>query len=217
MLGSVQGLEQPSLFGRAELRVDTRFSAARRIPLRAGAWVEYAPGWLEGHEWLFEHLRRTTRWRAKQRPMYERIVHVPRLLAAVPDHGPGHPILWTCARLLSARYGFDLSSISMAYYRDGNDSVAPHGDRLGRRANDAVVAIVAVGERRTLRLNPREGGPGLSFQVGWGDLFVMGGTCQRTYLHGIPKAKRAGPRISIQYRPAGYRDAARDEAPRFLW
>jgi hypothetical protein len=28
----------------------------------------------------------------------------------------------------------------------------------------------------------------------------MGGSCQRTWLHGVPKLTRADPRISIQFR-----------------
>lgn len=34
----------------------------------------------------------------------------------------------------------------------------------------------------------------------------MGGSCQRTWEHAIPKTTRpAGPRISIQFRPRGVR------------
>ncbi|GAA4069363.1 recombinase family protein [Actinomadura miaoliensis] len=39
-----------------------------------------------------------------------------------------------------------------------------------------------------------------------GVLFGLGGSCQRTWEHSIPKsAKDSGPRISIQYRPRGVR------------
>ena len=206
----MSALAQATLFGRSEVRVDAAFSHLRRLELPHGAYLEYQPGWLSGHEVLFEHLVRTTRWRARRRPMYDRIVDVPRLLAAIPDHGPGHPILWDCVRLFTGRYGFDLSAVSLAYYRDGRDSVAPHGDRLGRYRDDSVVAIVSVGAPRTLRIAPVYDGPRLSFRLGWGDLFVMGGSFQRTYRHGVPKVASAGGRISIQFRPAGYRDAARE-------
>ena len=37
---------------------------------------------------------------------------------------------------------------------------------------------------------------------GHGDLLVMGGSCQRTWEHAIPKtARTVGPRISVQFRP----------------
>jgi alkylated DNA repair dioxygenase AlkB len=42
--------------------------------------------------------------------------------------------------------------------------------------------------------------------LGHGDLIVMGGSCQRTWEHSIPKTERqVGPRISVQFRPSGVR------------
>ena len=39
-----------------------------------------------------------------------------------------------------------------------------------------------------------------------GDLLVMGGSCQRTWQHAVPKsADPRGPRISAQLRPRGVR------------
>jgi alkylated DNA repair dioxygenase AlkB len=46
----------------------------------------------------------------------------------------------------------------------------------------------------------------MGFSLGHGDLVVMGGSCQRTWDHAIPKTTKAvGPRISIQFRPRGVR------------
>ena len=88
----------------------------------------------------------------------------------------------------------------LAWYRDGRDSVAMHGDRIGRRIADTVVAILSLGAPRRFLLKPAAGGRSLRFDLGRGDLLVMGGACQRTWRHGIPKVKSAGPRISIQFR-----------------
>ena len=67
-----------------------------------------------------------------------------------------------------------------------------------------MVAIVSLGSPRRLALRPRGGGESLSFTLGSGDLLVMGGSCQRTWEHAIPKtAKPVGPRISVQLRPRG--------------
>ena len=38
-------------------------------------------------------------------------------------------------------------------------------------------------------------------ELGHGDLVVMGGSCQRTWEHAVPKVAHSGPRISVQYRP----------------
>lgn len=92
--------------------------------------------------------------------------------------------------------------MSLAAYRDGRDSVAFHGDRLGPARGDAVVAIVAVGARRRFLLRPAGGGRSRAFDSGEGDLLVMGGTCQRTWQHAVPKVSRADLRITIQFRSA---------------
>jgi alkylated DNA repair dioxygenase AlkB len=195
-------VEQTSLFGGGEPRLDPALTGARRMELSGGAWVEHLPGWLEGHAVVFETLRRTTRWEHHRRRMYERVVDVPRLVADLPDDGPGHPLLIQAGDALSRRYGVDLPRISLAYYRDGRDSVAWHGDRLGPLVDDTVVAILSLGEPRRFLLRPVAGGASRTFDLGWGDLLVMGGSCQRTWQHAVPKAVRAGPRMSVQFRPA---------------
>ncbi len=50
------------------------------------------------------------------------------------------------------------------------------------------------------------GGASLRYEIGHGDLLVMGGSCQRTWEHAVPKTSLAvGPRISLQFRPRGVR------------
>ena len=66
-----------------------------------------------------------------------------------------------------------------------------------------MVAIVSVGDPRRLMLRPRGGGESLSFELGHGDLLVVGGSCQRTWEHAVPKVASAGPRLSVQFRPFG--------------
>src|SRR5919199_1353765 len=99
--------------------------------------------------------------------------------------------------------GEPFASAGLALYRDGSDSVAWHGDRIARESpRDTMVAIISLGATRPFGLRPKSGGPGLRLQVGHGDLLVMGGSCQRTWQHAIPKTSNAlGARISIQFRP----------------
>ena len=136
--------------------------------------------------------------------MYQRRLPEPRLTSWwVPDHGPeALPVLGEIRTILSARYGEAFDSIGYNCYRDGTDSVAWHGDRHRETVDDPIVVIVSVGAPRPLRLRPRGGGKGraLSFDLGRGDLFVMGGACQHDWEHSVPKVRRAEPRISITYR-----------------
>jgi alkylated DNA repair dioxygenase AlkB len=122
-------------------------------------------------------------------------------VAGLPDDGPGHPLLDRIRALLSERYGTDFPRISLGYYRDGTDSVAWHGDRVARTLPEALVATVSLGGPRRFLLRPRGGGRSIAFSLGLGDLFVMGGACQRTWQHAVPKVKQALPRVAVMFRP----------------
>ena len=176
------------------------FTAPLRLELGAGAWVEHRPGWLAGHGKLFDTLRLEMKWHVERRAMYDAVIDVPRLTATIPDDGPCPPELAGARDALERRYRRRFESVRLAWYRDGRDSVAMHGDRIGQRIADTVVAILSLGAARRFLLKPAAGGRSLRFDLGGGDLLVMGGACQRTWRHGIPKVKSAGPRISIQFR-----------------
>jgi alkylated DNA repair dioxygenase AlkB len=179
---------------------DASFAGVRRLELAHGAWIEHVPGWLTGHDALFDALEGGLAWRQEERPMYERTVIVPRLLASAGD-GPMPPVVDAMRRALDARYREAFVRVSYALYRDGRDSVAMHGDTTARDMLEATVATVSLGAPRRFLLKPTAGGASIGFPLGAGDLYVMGGTCQRTWRHGIPKVAEAGPRIAIMYRP----------------
>ena len=132
--------------------------------------------------------------------MYERRVDVPRLIATVPDDGPGDPVLTDVSRTLGRRYGTRFNHVHLALYRHGGDSVAWHGDRVGKLQPHAIVAILSLGGPRRFLLRPRGGGPSRPFTLGSGDVLVMGGTCQTTWEHCVPKVAKAQPRIAIMFR-----------------
>jgi alkylated DNA repair dioxygenase AlkB len=95
-----------------------------------------------------------------------------------------------------------LAQVGANLYRDGADSVAWHGDRVARELPEAVVALVSLGAARPFRLRPTGGGASIGYLPGPGDLLVMGGSCQRTWQHAVPKTRSSPPRISIQFRHA---------------
>jgi alkylated DNA repair dioxygenase AlkB len=194
-------IRQPSLFGAGAPQVDVSFGAMKRIELEHGAFIDLCPQWLRGESALFERLLEGADWREEERVMYERVVDVPRLCATPTSLAALHPVLSVMGRALDQRYRTEFERVSLALYRDGRDSVAWHGDYVARRMPEAVVATVSVGAPRRFLLRPTGGGKSLSLSLGAGDLLVMGGTCQRTYQHAIPKVTRALPRIAIMYRP----------------
>ncbi|KAF0847452.1 alpha-ketoglutarate-dependent dioxygenase AlkB [Nocardia caishijiensis] len=202
---------QGSLFDGESVALGS-LGAPQRTRLDATAWVDVAPGWLSGASEVFDRLAERVPWHAERRPMYDRVVDVPRLISFFGEHDPlPDRILVEARDALSEHYRAELGepfrTAGLCFYRDGRDSVAWHGDTIGRGAtHDTMVAIVSVGAPRALLLRPRGGGASVRFTAGHGDLLVMGGACQRTWEHAVPKTTRpVGPRISIQFRPRGVR------------
>lgn len=192
-------LRQLDLFAAPAIAFDAGFARVQRAELADGAWVDYQPGWVSGHDALFDELERSLDWFTEERRMYERTVMTPRLLARVPRTG----VVEAMRAALSARYGEELVRTTAALYRDGRDSVAWHGDTTARDLERALVATVSLGSPRRFLLRPAAGGASRAWHLGRGDLIVMGGTCQRTWRHAIPKvAHAAGPRIALMFRPS---------------
>jgi alkylated DNA repair dioxygenase AlkB len=189
---------QPSLLGDVPPGFDAGFARARRLDLGSGAWLEEVPGWAQGSDGLFEALLDGAPWASHERRMYDRMVVEPRLTTRQWDDPPSP--LPAMAEALSERYDADLSVISANLYRDGRDSVAWHGDRVARHRAETVVAILSLGSPRRFLLRPKGGGRSLRFEPAAGDLLVLGGTCQRTWEHSVPKRAQAGPRISVMFR-----------------
>jgi alkylated DNA repair dioxygenase AlkB len=196
---------QTSLFAD-ETAVAADLAPQRRV-LSRGAWVDVQRDWLRDPDDVFAALVERVPWRAERRAMYDTVVDVPRLVHTyLADDPLPHPALEQARTDLSTHYLSELRepfvSAGCCYYRDGRDSVAWHGDTIGRgRAEDTMVAIVSVGDPRRLLLRPRGGGSSIALTMGHGDLVVMGGTCQRTWEHAVPKVAHSGPRISVQFRP----------------
>lgn len=168
-----------------------------RLELDEGAWIQHVPGFLRGHQRLFEQLYRQVDWRSEDRLMYERVVDVPRLLGRLPPQG--HALIEQLVVALSRHADRHLGSVSLALYRDGRDSVAWHGDRVST-PEDHVMATLSLGEPRRFLLRPKGGGRSQRFDLGWGDLLFMGGSLQARFEHCVPKQAHALPRMVVMFR-----------------
>ncbi len=198
---------QPSLSAGGPPTPDPSFATARRGDLGSGAWVDHAPGWLAGADALLTELLATVPWRQREVPMYGDLVVEPRLTAWWGDEdrpdrrldaAPG--ALRDLLPVLDTRYHRGFDAIGLNLYRDGRDSVAWHRDLYERDRPATVVAILSLGEPRRFLLRPVGGGASRAFALRSGDLLVMGGTCQHTWQHCVPKVARAGPRMSATFR-----------------
>jgi alkylated DNA repair dioxygenase AlkB len=190
------GMTQASLFDGAGPRVLLAGEAGR---------VDYTPGFIPpalASAW-FDRLHGELDWRSERRLMYEREVDTPRLLASVRLDDPRlHPVLADAAQRVLAALGVPFDSIGLNLYRDGHDSVAPHGDRLGDLVAGLPIALLSFGatRRMTIRAKPPRRGV-LHVDLEAGSLLVMDYASQAHYDHGIPKqADPVGPRISAVFR-----------------
>jgi len=217
---SLQAGLQGSLFGAGA--VSCGLVTASFDPLDPFSGTLFEPSWVAGSDTVFETLRDEMPWRAMQRPMYDRVVSVPRLICSVTpsQFERTHPLAVITVALEKA-LNVSFSSIGLNFYRTGSDSVAWHRDSIAGTRSPLTVALVAVGSPRTLAMRrfqpsahrncskPAETtrSPGVTpasaprrWRLGHGDLLVMGGHCQSSWEHSVPKERGAGPRISLAFR-----------------
>jgi alkylated DNA repair dioxygenase AlkB len=133
--------------------------------------------------------------------MFEKMVLEPRLTAEVRRLADApHPALVEAADALSALYGVRYDHLWLNFYRDHRDSTAWHGDRISCRRDECVVPVLTLGATRRFLLKARAGGRSLVFEPAAGDVLVMGGRCQRDWVHCVPKsADPCGARISVNF------------------
>ncbi|HET6435056.1 MAG TPA: alpha-ketoglutarate-dependent dioxygenase AlkB [Xanthomonadaceae bacterium] len=172
--------------------------------------IRYRPGFVDpatADAW-FVALRDGVRWRRERRPMYDRVVDVPRMLAGYALDAPDLPApLRDAARRVEAALQAPFTHVGMNYYRDGDDSVAMHNDKLYSIVPGWPIALVSLGaaRRMDIRAKPGEGGTGrrppLRLLLEPGSLLVMSHASQLHWEHGIPKTRDpVGPRISLAFR-----------------
>ena len=194
------GTYQTTLFalGRPAVVAD---AAIQRITLDEFSWVDLGRNWLQGADELLERLAAGLEWRSSRRPMYGRLVDEPRLHARLDLTDPQQASVVDAARAwLEARYGGEIGHNFVNYYRNGDDAVAWHADRIGTRRIDPIVAICSLGGPRRFGLRPMGGGESLRLTLGSGDLLVMGGACQHGWEHSVRPQAHANPRMSLTFR-----------------
>jgi hypothetical protein len=164
--------------------------------------VERQIGWATQPDDLFIQLLEHLEWQDGVERIRGEEVPRPRQVATLArdDISTGLETIGEMSDALTRRYDVGLDRITCNLYRDGRDSVAWHGDRVARDLPVATVAILSLGEARTFRIRPKGGGASMGWPAGRGDLIVMGGSCQRTFDHSIPKVSSAGPRIAVMFR-----------------
>jgi alkylated DNA repair dioxygenase AlkB len=198
-----------------------------RIALAPECWALHHSAFLAGDEAnrLHTELQQELAWEQRAIVLYGRKVLQPRLIAwagALPYRYSGQtlpprPFTRTVAALaerVQGHTGVAFNHVLANRYRDGRDSMGLHADAEPELGPLPVVATLSFGTARRLVVVPRRRRQGNNdqrrdFTLAAGDLFVMGGACQRDLRHGIPRQPAVtGERISLTFRLV-YREPAR--------
>jgi alkylated DNA repair dioxygenase AlkB len=203
-----------------------RRNAPRRIDLGDGAWYEVVEGFVVDPVGTMTELVDTVTWAQRDVLRYDRYIPERRLHAGL--RLDAHPLLRQADLHLASRYRVPLDGVAAIWYRDGQDFQGLHADRQMRWLDDTIIAIVVLGVRRPFVFRPRGNDPVPTDRVpagqgerdvlvwpGHGDLLVMGGTCQRTWLHGVPAADTDQARLSLTWRWTSRRGRP-DTAPNYF-
>jgi alkylated DNA repair dioxygenase AlkB len=188
-----------------------RSASARRQQLDDTSWVDIVDGFVRDADERFAELDASTPWQQTEVLRYDRYVPERRLSASIPSDAL--PLFRHTELHLSAEYRVPFSGVAVLLYRNGDDFQGFHGDRELRWLDDTRIAIVVLGVRRPFVLRAR--GPrsdayervpagshptDVVLMPGHGDMIVMGGACQRDWLHCVPPADTSEARISLTWR-----------------
>jgi alkylated DNA repair dioxygenase AlkB len=198
-------LSEPATWVSAEPTVE-------RIDLDERSWVDVVRGLVRGPEAdaVHDDLAAAVAWQQGRVFRYERYVDEPRL-GGWQAGDQRHPALVEVQAWISQRYRVRFDGVALARYRDGRDSVAWHRDRELKWLEDTVIGVFTTGARRPWMIRPL-GGPrrpaedddlsdAVDLSPASGDLLVLGGASQLSWLHAVPKVRsRTGSRISAQWR-----------------
>ncbi len=191
-----------------DLAID-RDATVERIELDATSWVDMCTGFVCEAEEQLRAMRDGVTWSQNEVLRYDRYIPERRLGAGL--RAADAPLLRQIGMHLDARYRVPFAGVGALLYRDGDDFQGLHSDREMRWLDDTLIGIVVLGARRPFVVRARGAGavervpagtaPGdIVLRPGAGDLLVMGGACQRDWLHGVPKVPGAAERISLTWR-----------------
>ena len=194
----------------ADLQID-RQAPIERVDLPPSSWIEVVSGFVRDARRVFTTLHDTLAWQQTEVLRYDK--YVPERRLGVGVSSDAHPMLRQTELHLRSRFRVPFTGVAAILYRDGDDFQGLHSDREMRWLDDTLIAIVVLGQRRPFVVRPRAPGgvpvervpagsdpSDVILTPGEGDMIVMGGACQREWLHGVPRASTDGPRISLTWR-----------------
>jgi alkylated DNA repair dioxygenase AlkB len=194
---------------------------SNRTELSERSFIDLHSSWLdptEAHDW-FTRLETSVAWETREIVLFGRRVLHPRLVG----WGGGLPYRYSGQTLppralpqgvdalierVSGAVGARFNHVLFNFYRDGSDSMGFHADDEPELGERPLVASLSVGGPRRFVVKRGRGSGAVrvqplrvEFELDSGSLLFMGGSCQREFVHAVPKTRRlVAPRINLTFR-----------------
>jgi len=198
--------------------------AAKVKNLGGGAWITYLPRWLTTDEAtaLQDALTEQIPWEQRAIRMFGKEIMQPRLIGwggelpyrysgqTLPPRPLGPPLASLLERVNQA-VGCPFNHVLLNRYRSGADAMGYHADDEPELGYEPVIAAISVGVRRRFVMKAKgKRKTRRTVELAHGSLFVMGGTMQHKWYHGVPRQGSVqSERINITFRhlmgPPGWR------------
>jgi len=197
---------------------------AKRKNLGGGAWITYVPGWLAADDAtaLQAALTEQVPWEQRSIQMFGKAILQPRLIGwggELPYRYSGQTleprallgVLEPLAERVRAAVGVPFNHVLLNRYRSGGDAMGFHADDEPELGYEPVIAALSVGVRRRFVMKAKgKRKTKRTVELAHGSLFVMGGTMQHKWYHGVPRQGSVqSERINITFRwlqgPPGWR------------
>jgi alkylated DNA repair dioxygenase AlkB len=186
-----------------------------RVQLDTRSWVDVVRGLVVAPDRVHDELLDGVRWRQGSSFRYERRIADTRLSASQSGQHR-HPALAAVESWLVRRYRVHFTGVVLTQYRNEREALGFHRDTGMTWLDDTLVAVLSLGAHRPWYLRPETGRQRFTddddrrdvvdVSPSGGDLLVMGGACQKEWLHAVPPVAGAvGCRISAQWRWASRR------------
>ena len=100
----------------------------------------------------------------------------------------------------SSKYNCQYNMILVNWYVNGEHYIGMHSDDERQIKNDTPIITLSFGDSRTFKIQHKNSKEMEKYLLNSNEYFVMGGTFQKEYKHGIPKEKNKTKRVSLTFR-----------------
>lgn len=111
------------------------------------------------------------------------------------------PCLLPLCDQLERKLGYRPNNCLLNYYPDGKSTMGYHSDSTKELVEGTGISIVSLGAARSISFRSKaEVDRVISYELPTGSLMHMDAETQDDWKHALPKARDAGPRISMTFR-----------------